>query len=163
MSGFSVQILGVKALRRKFKNARREGTKRVRAAVRESAKNIRRRARRILSARRRSSELAGNFNRNIAKNIRYRMLGTRANVTAPFPAHIIEGGARPFMPPPRALEAWAAKKLGDPRLAFVAARSIAQHGLSPSPFLTTAAAIERRPHLSRMSRAVLGLELFRRG
>lgn len=53
-------------------------------------------------------------------------------------APIIHDGKRGGkMPPPRALERWAAVKLGDPGLAFAVARKIKQRGgiVSKNPFL----------------------------
>jgi hypothetical protein len=44
-------------------------------------------------------------------------------------------GNPPFMPPVSAFEGWAARVLGDPKLAFVVARSVGRKGLKPNPFL----------------------------
>ena len=49
--------------------------------------------------------------------------------------YVQEYGRRPGeMPPVSALEKWSQAKLGDSKLAFVVARSIAQKGTKPQPF-----------------------------
>jgi hypothetical protein len=50
-------------------------------------------------------------------------------------ASYIEFGTRPHFPPVEALKDWCAKFLGDERLAFVVARSIARRGTIAHPFL----------------------------
>lgn len=157
----TVEILGAKALINQFQRARRELGKRMRAATRETAKNIRRQARRNLASNKTSSSQAGNFTRDTAKSIRYQMQGTTALLTVGFPGHIIERGTQPFFPPPSVLEGWAGSKLGNPQAAFVVARHIAEVGLPASPFLAPAVDKERAPHAKRINKALLGMELFR--
>ena len=50
-------------------------------------------------------------------------------------ASYIEFGTRPHFPPVDALRDWAAKFLGDERLAFVVARAIARRGTMAHPFM----------------------------
>lgn len=156
-----IEILGVQALIKQFQQARREVAKRMRAATRETAKNVRRQARRNLAANKTSSTAAGNFTRDTAKSIRYQMQGTTAILTVGFPGHIIERGTQPFFPPPSQLQAWAGSKLGNPQAAFLVARHISEVGLDASPFLAPAIESERAAHSKRVSKALLGAELFR--
>ena len=44
----------------------------------------------------------------------------------------VEFGSKPHFPPPDALKAWARRKLGDEKLAFVVARAIAKRGTKPN-------------------------------
>lgn len=65
---------------------------------------------------------------------------TNDNVTADVVAHanyasFVEYGTRPHFPPVDALRDWAARVLGDERLAFVVARAIARRGTYAKPFL----------------------------
>lgn len=50
-------------------------------------------------------------------------------------ASFIEFGTRPHFPPVDALRDWAAKFLGDERLAFLVARAISRRGTLAHPFL----------------------------
>lgn len=50
-------------------------------------------------------------------------------------ASYVESGARPHFPPVDALKDWAAKFLGDEKLAFVVARAIARRGIYAHPFM----------------------------
>jgi hypothetical protein len=50
-------------------------------------------------------------------------------------ASYVEWGTRPHFPPIDALKDWAAKFLGDPRLAFIVARAIARRGTHPYNFM----------------------------
>ena len=156
-----IEIIGAKALQRQFQKAKRSIRSRMRKATRETANAARKRMRRTLSARKGSSIEAGNFSRGTAKSIQVRMEGSTALLSAGFPALIIERGTKPFFPPPAALEAWAASKLGDPLAAYPVARAIAERGLAPSPFFQPALEAERRPHAKRVQKALLGAELFR--
>lgn len=161
---FQVVIAGHRQVQRMFAKVERQVQKNMKDAIRETAKNVRRQARRNLAANKKSTRDFGNYTRETAKGIRYRVRGTMATVSAPFPAHIIEGGADPgFFPPPDVLEEWAEKKLGDRRLAFVVGRSIEKYGLSASPFFNPAVDKERKPHQSRVEKALLGIPVIRRG
>jgi len=73
-------------------------------------------------------------------------------------APIIHDGKRGGkMPPPRALERWAAVKLGDPGLAFAVARKIKQRGgiVKKNPFLEDAFNANKGFAENRISQAVL--------
>ncbi len=50
-------------------------------------------------------------------------------------ASFVEWGTRPHFPPVDALKDWAAKFLGDPRLAFLIARAISRRGTVPRNFM----------------------------
>ncbi len=50
-------------------------------------------------------------------------------------ASYVEWGTRPHFPPVDALKDWAAKFLGDPKLAFIVARAIAKRGTRPYNFM----------------------------
>lgn len=50
----------------------------------------------------------------------------------------MERGTDPFFPPPDELRGWAGRVLGDPDLAFVVARSIADRGLEAREYLANA-------------------------
>ena len=50
-------------------------------------------------------------------------------------ASYVEWGTRPHFPPVDALKDWAAKFLGDEKLAFIVARAIAQRGTRPYNFM----------------------------
>lgn len=69
---------------------------------------------------------------------RYQAAFTRLDVRNIDPkAVFVERGRRPGkMPPVRALEPWAQRKLGDRRLAWPVARAIGRRGLRPRPVLT---------------------------
>lgn len=159
----AITIKGAKQVQRVLKDAQKQSQKRMKDAVRETAKNIRRRAKRNLAKNRRSSTAMGNYTRETSKGLKFKVRGTSGKVTAPFPGHIIEGGADPFFPPPDALEEWAASKLGDPNLAFPVARAISERGLEASPFLNPAAEAERSDHRRRVNQALFGISGITRG
>lgn len=50
-------------------------------------------------------------------------------------ASYVESGTQPHFPPVDALRDWAAKKLGDAKLAFVVARAISRRGTMGKPFM----------------------------
>lgn len=59
-----------------------------------------------------------------------------------------------YFPPVSALEGWAARKLGDPKLAYVVARSIHQKGTKPTKFLEKPFKARRRGMERRLARRV---------
>lgn len=65
-----------------------------------------------------------------------------------------EFGTDPFWPPVDALRPWANRVLGDPDLAFVAARSIAETGLEEQRFIRDAIEEHLDWALDRVTRAV---------
>ena len=56
----------------------------------------------------------------------------------PYASVIEEGRSAGWFPPPSALKAWARRKLGDERLAFVVARAIKRRGFHARPYLRPA-------------------------
>ena len=56
----------------------------------------------------------------------------------PYASVIEEGRSSGWFPPPSALKAWARRKLGDERLAFVVARAIKRRGFHAQPYLRPA-------------------------
>lgn len=56
----------------------------------------------------------------------------------PYASVIEEGRSSGWFPPPSALKAWARRKLGDERLAFVVARAIKRRGFHARPYLRPA-------------------------
>ncbi|QOR55526.1 MAG: hypothetical protein UMS36scaffold28_16 [Phage 59_13] len=81
------------------------------------------------------------FNGTLSQSIQPgEIVVTDANITAEVIAHanyasFVEFGTRPHFPPVDALRDWAARVLGDERLAFVVARAIARRGTYAKPFL----------------------------
>lgn len=81
------------------------------------------------------------FNGTLSQSIQPgEIIVTDANVTAEIRAEasyasFVEFGTRPHFPPVDALRDWAARVLGDERLAFVVARAIARRGTYAHPFL----------------------------
>ena len=158
---FSITWSGVKELKKQFRESSREADKRMRRATRQTANDIRRDSRRILAANRRNPSEFGNYVRDVAKGIRYRMRGTSAVLTFPFPSQVIEHGTQPFFPPPDALRDWAGAKLGDPHAAYPVAVAISERGFSPTPFIAPAIENNRRPHRRRVERALFSTGVFR--
>jgi hypothetical protein len=56
----------------------------------------------------------------------------------PYASVIEEGRSSGWFPPPSELKAWARRKLGDERLAFVVARAIKRRGFRAQPYLRPA-------------------------
>jgi hypothetical protein len=70
-------------------------------------------------------------------------------------ASYVEWGTRPHFPPIDALKDWAAKFLGDPKLAFIIARAIARRGTRPYNFMGQALLANIDTFRSAISAAVL--------
>jgi phage gpG-like protein len=74
-------------------------------------------------------------------------------------ASFVEFGTRPHFPPVDALKDWAAKFLGDERLAFLVARAISRRGTLAKPFLGPALIANMPVFYNAMAAAVQrGLE-----
>jgi hypothetical protein len=69
-------------------------------------------------------------------------------------ASFIEFGTRPHFPPVDALRDWAAKFLGDERLAFLVARAISRRGTLAHPFLGPALIANMPVFVQAMTAAV---------